>query len=91
MNEKKLLIIKTGSTLPSIKAESGDFEDWISKGLGRLKNEIKVIDAVLEPLPHPDQIKGIVISGSHEYVNDNMDWSLRLEDWYQRGGIVGRL
>lgn len=78
---KPIIIVKTGKTFPDLIKKYGDFEDWISKGLGRLENEIKVIDAVLEPLPHPDQIKGVVISGSHAYVNDNMDWSLRLEDW----------
>ena len=32
--EQRLIIIKTGSTLPSLKAARGDFEDWILAGMG---------------------------------------------------------
>ena len=30
----KLLVIKTGTTLPSLLAKQGDFEDWVIAGLG---------------------------------------------------------
>lgn len=79
---KPFVIIKVGETFPDLIKKYGNFEDWIVKGLGRLENEIKVVNAVLEPkLPDPDQIKGAVISGSHDYVTQNTDWRLRLEAW----------
>ncbi|WP_321417894.1 hypothetical protein [uncultured Desulfobacter sp.] len=77
-------MIKTGTTFSDLKEKYGDFEDWISKGLGRPGHEIKVVNAELDPLPEPDQIQGAIISGSHAYVTDNLDWCLRLEKWTKR-------
>jgi hypothetical protein len=31
---EKILIIKAGSTMPSLAARRGDFEDWILAGTG---------------------------------------------------------
>ena len=79
---KPLLIVKAGKTFPDLIEKYGDFEDWIAKGLGRLENEIQVVNAVSGPeLPGPDQIKGAVISGSHANVTQNTNWTLRLEVW----------
>jgi len=38
-----LLIIKTGTTLASLAGERGDFEDWISAGMGLDRNRVTVI------------------------------------------------
>jgi GMP synthase (glutamine-hydrolysing) len=79
---KPLLVVKAGETFPELIEKSGDFEDWIVKGLGRPDSEIQVFDAVSgTELPDPGQIKGAVISGSHDNVTQNTDWSLRLEAW----------
>ncbi len=79
---KPIVIVKTGKTFPDLIDKYGDFEDWISKGLGQL--EIKVANAESDPLPEPDQIRGAIISGSHAYVTDRLHWCLRLEDWTKK-------
>jgi len=79
---KPIVIVKTGKTFPDLINEYGDFEDWISKGLGQL--EIKVANAESDPLPEPDQIRGAIVSGSHAYVTDGLHWCLRLEAWTKK-------
>ena len=32
MSRKSILVLKTGEALPSVKAEHGDFEEWIARG-----------------------------------------------------------
>ena len=70
---KPITIIKTGKTFPDLIDKHGDFEDWISRGLGRSNREIKVVNAETDPLPEPTQIRGAIISGSHAYVTDNLE------------------
>lgn len=41
---KKLLIIKTGDTLPELAARRGDFEDWFIAGLGLDSAQIAIFD-----------------------------------------------
>lgn len=81
---KPIVIVKTGETFPDLIDKYGDFEDWISKGLGQPEHEIKVVNAELDPLPEPNQIRGAIISGSHVYVTDNLYWCLRLEEWTKK-------
>nr|WP_321493111.1 glutamine amidotransferase [uncultured Desulfobacter sp.] len=78
---KPITIIKTGKTFPDLIDKNGDFEDWISRGIGLPNSEIKIVNAESDILPEPDQIRGAIISGSHAYVTDNLDWCLRLEHW----------
>jgi GMP synthase (glutamine-hydrolysing) len=80
MKAQKIVIIKTGETFPSIIPQLGDFEDWIAAGLGL--EDIGVVDVEKgKPLPSLDAIKGVVISGSHCMVTQNLDWSRKLEAW----------
>jgi GMP synthase (glutamine-hydrolysing) len=83
---KPITIIKTGKTFPDLIDEHGDFEDWISRGLGRSNPKINIVNAESDPLPEPSQVGGAIISGSHAYVTDNLDWCLALEDWTK--GII---
>lgn len=78
---KLITIIKTGKTFPDLIDKYGDFEDWISRGLGCSRGEIKIVDAQTDQLPAPNQVGGAIISGSHAYVTDNLDWCRRLENW----------
>ena len=78
----KLMIIKTGATLPSLKARRGDFEDWIVAGMEIGPGQVDVLDiAAGEPLPKPASAAGIVITGSHDMVTDHRDWSERAAGW----------
>ncbi len=86
---KKLLIIKTGSTLPSLSAQKGDFEDWILSGMGIDKNNAIIADVCKgHPLPDYDKISGVVITGSHAMVTEHPDWSERTAAWLQKS--IGR-
>jgi GMP synthase (glutamine-hydrolysing) len=75
-------VIKTGETLPPIRARHGDFEAWIARGLGRALDELHVA-AVHEgePLPPIESLGGVVITGSPAMVSERADWSERSARW----------
>jgi GMP synthase (glutamine-hydrolysing) len=82
METKKIIIIKTGEAFPHIVKEFGDFEDWISKGLGQKEDDIQVVNVEHQhPLPDIGAVKGVVIAGSHAMVTQDLDWSLAMEAW----------
>ena len=67
----ELLIIKTGSTLPSLVARKGDFEDWVLRGMGMDRGEADILDVTAgAPLPSREGLAGIIITGSHAMVTD---------------------
>ncbi len=79
---KKIFIIKTGSTFPETAAEHGDFEEMTKHGLNLEKIEISTINAsVGEALPNPEDCCGVIITGAHCMVTDNLLWSLAIEAW----------
>ena len=82
-----LLIIKTGTTFASLAAERGDFEDWISAGMGLDRNQVTVI-AVFEgeELPDPKNFAGVVVTGSSAMVSHRESWSESTAEWL-RGAI----
>jgi GMP synthase (glutamine-hydrolysing) len=79
---KPLVIIKAGSTFPTTKHKYGDFEDWVIDGCASTDPIISVIDVILsQELPDPDRISGVIITGSHAMVTDQVSWMLKLEAW----------
>jgi len=79
---KKLIIIKTGDTFPLISEKLGDFEDWISSGMGIAQENIRVVNVPIgETLPPADTCKGVVIAGSHAMVTQDLSWSTAIEKW----------
>jgi GMP synthase (glutamine-hydrolysing) len=77
-----MLVLKMGSTLPSLKSKKGDFESWIIAGLRLPRTEVEVVDVSAgEPLPPADGHRGIVVTGSHTMVTERRDWSERTADW----------
>ncbi len=80
---KPIYIIKTGTTFPVIVQEYGDFDQWTLKALGPTAVPLKVIDVNSMPtqLPAAQDCAGVVITGSHAMVTDNLAWSLQLESW----------
>ncbi len=80
-----ICIIKAGSTFPENLAETGDFDDWLIAGLGLPRNEVRVIDArEADKLPAPAECAGVVISGAHAMITDDLPWMQRLSDWTRR-------
>jgi len=82
---KKLLIIKTGSTLPSLLAQKGDFEDWVLSGMGVDKDQAIIADVCNgQSLPGYDEVSGVVITGSHAMVTEHLEWSERTAEWLKK-------
>jgi GMP synthase (glutamine-hydrolysing) len=79
---KKIFIIKAGSTFPETAAKHGDFEEMTKRGLDSNDAEVLTIDACKgEELPAPEKCLGVVITGAHCMVTDNLPWSLAIEAW----------
>lgn len=83
----RLLIVKTGTTLPSLLEQRGDFEDWISDGMGISRESVEVVN-VREGgvLPDPGSLCGVVVTGSSAMVSHRQPWSERTADWL-RGAV----
>ena len=83
-NSKPIAIIKTGSTYPQIRNHYGDFEDWISQGLGSA-TPVWVINAPEgDVLPEASALAGVIITGSHAMVTDQAGWMTGLIHWLER-------
>jgi GMP synthase (glutamine-hydrolysing) len=95
MIPNQILVIKTGATLPSLRAQQGDFEDWVISGLGVSPDHVLVADMPANaPLPAPRDVAGVVITGSHSMVTDHEPWSEHAAAWLreaveQRAPVLG--
>ncbi len=79
---KALIIIKTGSTFPTIRQHSGDFEDWIIHGCGLADTPVSVIKIMDgEALPPVESLSGVIITGSPAMVTDQTEWMQKLSAW----------
>jgi len=72
----KILIIKTGNTIPSFLAKQEDFEDWFIRGSG-LDSSRFICCAVDkgEALPAIDNVIAAIVTGSPAYVTDLAPWN----------------
>lgn len=85
---KQIALIKTGCTIEAIKPEYGDFEDWFADGLG--VSDLLQIDVFRhQPLPRPQCLAGIVITGSPAMVSARQDWSEQTAQWLQQAVKTG--
>lgn len=79
---KKLFVIKAGATFPETTEKQGDFEEMILQGLALDKEKTQVVNAPLgDDLPDVNLCLGVVITGAHCMVTDNLSWSLAIEAW----------
>ncbi|MCF8074884.1 MAG: glutamine amidotransferase [Desulfotignum sp.] len=82
MTKPTILIVKTGDTFDDLIRSFGDFDDWIREGLGVGEDQVRSVNApAFEVLPDPGTFSGVVIAGSHAMVTQNLDWSLKVEEW----------
>jgi GMP synthase (glutamine-hydrolysing) len=72
---KPILIIKAGTTTGVLKKELGDFDDWVITGT-QLPRSAFIVTPVYKtiPLPQPQYISGIIITGSHANVTEPLPW-----------------
>jgi GMP synthase (glutamine-hydrolysing) len=86
---KKTIILKLGSTIPWLAAELGDFDQWISAPLDEYRQQLTVVDPPSgDRLPHPEEIAGVIMTGSHAMVTDRRDWSEKVARWLP--GVVSQ-
>jgi len=79
---RPLLIVKTGTALPSVLETRGDYDAWIRAGLGLPEARVRVA-AVQEgdALPDPTEVSGVVVTGSAAMVSERLEWSERTGAW----------
>ena len=79
---RPLLILKTGSALPDVVARRGDFERWITDGLGLDDDNVEVVDVYRdhEP-PAPEETAAVVVTGSAAMVTNRARWSVEAGRW----------
>jgi len=79
---KPLFIMKTGTTLPAIRAARGDFEQWITEGMGYTTEEVEVREVFEgDTPPAPEAVSGVVVTGSSALVTDREAWSESSAAW----------
>lgn len=82
VKKRRLAIIKAGSAAPAVRRRYGDFEEWLRQGLGLVAPDIRLVRvAAGEPLPQPEECCGVVVTGSHAMVTDELPWSVALAEW----------
>ncbi|MEM7410720.1 MAG: glutamine amidotransferase [Myxococcota bacterium] len=84
-------IIKTGTTLASLRPTHGDYDAWIAAGLGCAPETVDVVDVQAgETLPDPASPAAVVVTGSAAKVSDREGWSELTADWLREvvaGGV----
>lgn len=79
---KPLLIVKTGQTLPALRASGEDFEDWIIRGMAIDLGRVRIVNAYADAaLPDINSIAGMVVTGSPAMVTDKAPWSERCAEY----------
>jgi GMP synthase (glutamine-hydrolysing) len=86
----RVVVLKTGTTLPELRARRGDYEDWIVAGMGLRLDEVDVVPVYegAEP-PPPDTPLGVVVTGSSAMVSEREAWSERAAGWLQAAVTAG--
>ena len=88
-NPARLVILKTGSTRPSIQESFGDFDRWFLNGLSE-KLHRQVVDVTRQSLPgEPEEWDGIVVTGSPAMVSERAPWSEAAAAWLAKAVDVG--
>jgi len=79
---KKLFIFNAGHSFPDSLKTHGDFDSWIIRESQITEDQlIKVEVQHGQALPDFKDCAGVIITGSHEMVTDNLPWSLAIEAW----------
>lgn len=77
-----LVIIKTGSALPEVVEERGDFEHWITDRMGVDLEATLVVDVFRDHQPPaPGEVGAVVVTGSAAMVTNRARWSVLAGQW----------
>jgi GMP synthase (glutamine-hydrolysing) len=80
---KRVMIIKTGSSVPAAGDRFGDFDDWFINGIGADQFDFRTVSVHDgEKLPEStDGLAGVIVTGSPAMVSHRHDWSERAAGW----------
>ncbi len=82
---KKLLIIKTGSSDQHVINKCGDCDVRIAQCIGIPYDDVRVISVYENAVPIlPDDIAGIIITGSPSMVTDLEPWGVATAQWLKQ-------
>lgn len=88
---KRVIIIKTGSSVPAAGERFGDFDDWFIDSIGRERFEfvtVSVHDGEALPDGSAD-LDGVIVTGSPAMVSHRHDWSERAAAWLAEAHPTG--
>lgn len=79
---KKILIVKTGYTFSTLAKERGDFEHWVIEKSGFEKEYFEIFNPLISSnFPDPFKFSGIILTGSHDMVTEQLEWSQKTGRW----------
>jgi GMP synthase (glutamine-hydrolysing) len=86
---RRVLVVKTGTTLAQLRPRRGDYEDWVVEGLGLPWGRIELV-VVYEgaTLPEPSEPAGVVVTGSSALVSGREPWSERAAAWLREAVVA---
>jgi GMP synthase (glutamine-hydrolysing) len=80
MNSSRILIVKTGTTDPTVVAVYGDYDRWFREAIS--DQTCTVVRPYLgESLPHAADYDGVLLTGSPLSVRDEEPWMATLGSW----------
>jgi len=84
------LIIKAGDKLETLSGIDGDYDTWITAGLGAAYGTTAVVAVHLgEALPEPGDCGRAIVTGSAAMVSDREPWSETTAAWLHRAVTAG--
>ena len=79
---RPLLIVKTGDAMETVRVRRGDYDTWIESGLAAGALPVQVVNVHRdEPLPGPESLAGVVVTGSAAMVSHREAWSEATAHW----------
>lgn len=87
---RKLVIVKTGSTIPELLEEGSDFDDWFIAGCQLPASAFMVTSPFEgEALPAVNETAAVIITGSPAYVTDQAEFNFRCADYLREANRQG--
>ncbi|MBS0556518.1 MAG: glutamine amidotransferase [Proteobacteria bacterium] len=80
-----LLIVQTGTAIPAVRRQLGDFAQWFRRGLGLSPRQARGVRVDRgASLPAPGSVAGVIVTGSGAMVTDRLAWSEATARWLRR-------
>jgi GMP synthase (glutamine-hydrolysing) len=91
LKSRKIIVVKTGEPVPSVRERRGEFHDLIERAIGPIwQGGYEVVDVRPDgPPPAPDAAAAFVITGSAANVPTREPWMLRTEAWLREVAAAG--